>query len=58
MHGFKVALATVIKEECIDDWLNAPSTACGGRKPIELAKAGEWETLNSIVYYLIAGIPS
>ena len=57
IYGLKLALATVIKEECINDWLNMSNQAFCGRKPIELAKNKEWELLRNIVYCLQSGTP-
>lgn len=52
------ALAQVIDEEAIADWMAMPNPAFDGLKPLELLERGETDRLWRMVHMLHAGMPS
>ena len=58
MQRLLKALAEVIKEKAIADWLDAPNPAFGGLKPIEVMERGEADRLWRMIFFLGSGVAS
>lgn len=52
------ALREVMKNEALGRWLQTPSEAFDGLKPLEVIERGENDRLWSMIYYLRSGVPS
>lgn len=52
------ALSEIIQEESLGTWLQTPSDAFDGLKPIEVIGRGEADRLWKMIYDLRSGIPS
>ena len=51
-------LKRVVRAKSILPWLQKPNPAFGGRMPIQLLEAGEYEPLERMIFYLESGVPS
>jgi hypothetical protein len=52
------ALAEVIKKQSIGKWLETPSEAFDGLKPLEVIERGESDRIWSMIYFLRSGVPA
>ncbi len=52
------ALAEIVKEDAVADWLETPSEVFDGLKPLELIERGEVDRIWQIVYALRSGEPT
>jgi DNA-binding transcriptional regulator YiaG len=55
---FQARLAEVVRPEEIPQWLETPTDAFGGLKPLEIIERGEIDRLWNMIYYLESGVPS
>jgi hypothetical protein len=55
--GILEGLARVMKKGFILTWLITPNDACAGRTPADLLAAGDFSTMEDLVYFLEAGEP-
>lgn len=54
----KKRLSSVVKEECIEDWLQTSNKAFSGKKPIDLVSEGNFDPLFEMLFRLESGIPN
>ena len=52
------ALAEIVKEDVIAEWLETPSEALDGLKPLEVIERGEVDRIWQIIYALRSGEPT
>ena len=52
------ALRTVLGEEAIAEWLDAPNQAFDNLKPIEVIERGEVDRIWRMIFFLESGVPS
>ena len=52
------ALAEIVKEDVVVEWLETPSDVLGGLKPLEVIERGEVDRIWQIVYALRSGEPT
>lgn len=52
------ALAEIVKEDVVAEWLETPSEALDGLKPLELIERGEIDRIWQMVYALRSGEPT
>jgi hypothetical protein len=57
LAGILEGLARVMKKSFIPTWLASPNDACKGRTPVDVLEAGQYETIEDLVYFLEAGEP-
>src|SRR4051794_34186688 len=55
---FQERLATLVRPEEIPAWLDTPSEAFDGLKPIEVIERGEIDRLWNMIFYLESGVAS
>ena len=53
-----VALAEIVEEDVIADWLEAPNEVLDGLKPLEVIERGEVDRIWQMVYALRSGEPT
>jgi len=56
LETIKAQLAEVVRPECIDEWLETPNSALGGRKPVDVVETTPLDLLH-MIYWLRAGGP-
>lgn len=52
------ALAEIVKEDVVAEWLETPSEVLDGLKPLELIERGEVDRIWQIIYALRSGEPT
>ncbi len=57
MRRLQQALITVIRAEFVPQWLQSPSEAFGGLKPIEVVERGEIDRIWQMIFELGSGMP-
>jgi len=57
MSRLRQALANVMNEDFVGEWLNAPNPAFEGLKPLEVIERGEVDRLWRMIYQLESGMP-
>jgi DNA-binding transcriptional regulator YiaG len=58
MARLQEALASVMREDFVGTWLNAPNEAFDGLKPIEVIERGEVDRVWRMIYQLESGVPT
>lgn len=51
------ALANVINEDYVGEWLQSPNEAFSGLKPLEVIERGETDRIWRMIYQLESGVP-
>ncbi len=54
----RTALSTVIKEDAIGPWMEAPNPVFGGLTPAQVIRNGDGKKILDMVYFLGSGDPS
>src|SRR5260370_30975912 len=60
VEGILVGLARVMRREFIPTWLEEPSPACtelSARTPTDLLERGEYDAVESMIFFFESGVP-